>query len=215
MKANPASIQTYQYHSVQSMLDTFVSAESRRDLITTYLDVWTATTSRYFASRAISCMSQIPQCLFYSQLSQRTPRFVVRNSDDYYPEIPASHPWHIFSNAHNSLITQYLNSIPDWDMFQTVHEYSGYHAAARCISGGPVYITDVPGRHDLDLINKITGCTFRGKTILIRPRRAGRSLNQYIGFNDNKLLLIGTHHGKLTVIFLKYDNINNANSKFK
>lgn len=41
-------------------------------------------------------------------------------------------------------MTQHLNVIPDWDMFQTVHEYSGFHAAARCVSGGPIYIVCSP-----------------------------------------------------------------------
>ncbi|TVY18474.1 putative galactinol--sucrose galactosyltransferase 6, partial [Lachnellula arida] len=179
----------------QFMLDTFVSAKARRDLIPTYLDAWTVSTLRHFSVKAISCMSQTPQILFHSQLPQNKPPVMVRNSDDFFPEIPTSHPWHIFTNAHNALFTQHLNLIPDWDMFQTVHDYSGFHAAARCVSGGPIYITDVPGQHDLDLIGQMTGPTVRGKTVIFRPSIVGKSLDPYNGYDDDQLLLVGTYHG--------------------
>jgi len=177
------------------MLDLFESAEDRSDLISAYQDAWTLSTLRHFSIKAISCMSQIPQILFHSQLPQNRPPILIRNSDDFFPEIPTSHPWHVFTNAHNSLFTQHLNLIPDWDMFQTVHDYSGFHAAARCVSGGPIYITDVPGQHDLDLINQMTGPTPRGKTIIFRPSIVGKSLDQYNGYDDDHILPIGTYHG--------------------
>ncbi|XMA11985.1 hypothetical protein WAI453_004776 [Rhynchosporium graminicola] len=179
----------------QFMLDTFTSAVARRDLIPAYLDAWNISTLRHFNVKAISCMSQTPQILFHSQMPTNRPPILVRNSDDFFPEIPTSHPWHIFVNAHNALFTQHLNLIPDWDMFQTVHEYSGFHAAARCVSGGPIYITDVPGEHDLDLIAQMSGPTPRGKTVIFRPSVVGKSLDQYNGYDDDHLLLVGTYHG--------------------
>lgn len=178
------------------MLDTFKFAKDRRELLITYLDTWTVSTLRHFSVKAISCMSQTPQILFHSQMPQNRPPILVRNSDDFFPEIPSSHPWHIWTNAHNALFTQHLNLIPDWDMFQTVHDYSGFHAAARCVSGGPIYITDVPGQHDLGLINQMTGPTTRGKTVIFRPSVVGKSLEPYNGYNDDQLLLIGTYHGE-------------------
>jgi len=147
-------------------------------------------------------MSQTPDILFHSQLPQNRLPILVRNSDDFFPEIPASHPWHIFVNAHNAIFTQHLNVIPDWDMFQTIHEYSGYHAAARCVSGGPIYITDVPGVHDLDLIAQMTGTTTRGKTIIFRTSVMGKSLVPYNGYDDDALLQIGTYHGKYRIELL-------------
>ncbi|KAI1119131.1 raffinose synthase Sip1 [Nemania sp. NC0429] len=180
----------------QFMVDTLASAEHRRELINTYLDVWTTSHLRHFGATAISCMSQAPQILFRQQLSQTRPTIVVRNSDDYYPNVPESHSWHIWANAHNTLLTQHLNVLPDWDMFQTSHRNAGYHAAARCISGGPVYITDVPGQHDLDLINQITGLTPRGKTVILRPGVVGRTVDTYTGYDEDALLKVGSYHGK-------------------
>ncbi|KAH8816375.1 glycoside hydrolase family 36 protein [Xylogone sp. PMI_703] len=179
----------------QFMTDTFVSAKARRELISEYLDAWTISTLRHFSIKAISCMSQTPHILFHSQLPQNRSPVLVRNSDDFFPEIPSSHPWHVWVNAHNSLFTQHLNVVPDWDMFQTVHDYSGFHAAARCVSGGPIYVTDVPGEHNLDLIRQMTGTSPRGKTVILRTNNLGKSLDQYNDYKDDTLLLVGTYHG--------------------
>lgn len=180
----------------QFMTDTWVSAKARRELITEYLDAWTISSLRHFSIKTISCMSQTPAILFYSQLPRNRPTILCRNSDDFFPEIPSSHPWHIWTNAHNSLFTQHLNILPDWDMFQTVHDYSGLHAAARCVSGGPIYVTDVPGQHNIDLINQMTGITPRGKTVIFRPSVLGRSVDQYVGYHDEALLKVGCYHGR-------------------
>ena len=53
---------------------------------------------------------------------------------------------------------------------------------ARCVSGGPVYITDVPGEHDMALIRQITGVTTFGKTVVFRPSAVGRALEAYTAY---------------------------------
>ncbi|KAM0504148.1 hypothetical protein ACHAP8_002553 [Fusarium lateritium] len=180
----------------QFMIDTWVEASPRRDLINAYLEAWTISTLRHFSAKAISCMSQFPQALFHSQMPTNRPTILVRNSDDFFPEIPASHPWHVWTNAHNAIFMSYLNVLPDWDMFQTVHEYSEFHAAARCVSGGPIYITDVPGEHDMNLIGQMTGLTPQGKTVIFRPSSLGKTVDPYIGYDDDLLLKVGSHHSK-------------------
>lgn len=135
-------------------------------------------------------MSQIPQNLFYTQLLTNFPQLVVRNSDDFFPNEPSAHTWHIFCNAHNSILTQHLNAIPDWDMFQTNQPYSGFHAAARCLSGGPIYITDEPGKHDLDLISQMTAKTPE-RTVILRTE-VGRSMQVYMGHGETAMCKVGT-----------------------
>lgn len=120
---------------------------------------------------------------------------MVRNSDDFFPGIPSSHPWHIFVNAHNSLLTSHLNILPDWDMFQTSHPYSSFHAAGRCVSGGPIYFTDEPGQHNLDLISQMTARTIQGKTIILRPSVIGKTVGIYTGYEEERLLKVGTFTG--------------------
>lgn len=96
----------------QFFLDELDHATDRRNLIQAYQDSWNINQLRYFSGRAISCMSQAPQLIFHSQLPTNKPRILLRNSDDFFPEVPASHPWHIFCNAHNAIFNQHLNILP-------------------------------------------------------------------------------------------------------
>lgn len=179
----------------QFFLDLLSSPHDRRDLIAPYQDAWLIASLRHFSIKAISCMSQTPQIIFHSQLPTNKPRFMVRNSDDFFPEIPSSHPWHLFTNAHNALLTSHLNILPDWDMFQTSHPYSAFHAAGRCISGGPIYFTDEPGKHDIALIAQMTAPTTRGKTAILRPPVIGKSINIYTAYEEARFLKVSSYTG--------------------
>ncbi|KAL1612977.1 hypothetical protein SLS60_001208 [Paraconiothyrium brasiliense] len=179
----------------QFFVDELDDATDRRQLIKAYQDAWSINQLRFFSGKAISCMSQTPQIIFHSQLPSNKPRILLRNSDDFFPEVPASHPWHIFCNAHNAIFNQYLNILPDWDMFQTSHEWASFHAAARCVSGGPIYITDVPGKHDIDLIDQMVGNTPRGDTVILRPHTVGKSTSAYNSYDDTVLLRVSTFVG--------------------
>ena len=180
----------------QFFLDLLLHAPDRRAMMIEYQDAWTLAHLRHFSSRAISCMSQFPQALFHTQLPQNKPRLLVRNSDDFFPDVEASHAWHLFCNAHNSLFTQHLNALPDWDMFQTSHPWAAFHAAARCVSGGPIYFTDTPGQHDIKLIRQMTAQTPRGKTVILRPHRVGKATDPYNSYKHSQAILrVGTYVG--------------------
>ncbi|OXV08808.1 hypothetical protein Egran_03426 [Elaphomyces granulatus] len=181
---------------VQFFLDLLEDADDRRRFISTYQDAWSIASLRYFGNRSISCMSLTPQFIFHSHMPTNKPSIVLRNSDDFFPDILESHPWHVFCNAHNTLLTRHLNVIPDWDMFQTSHPYALFHAAARCVSGGPICITDEPGKHDIELINQITAPTTRGNTVILRPSNLGRSLDIYHDYKEGHVLRIGTYNGR-------------------
>ncbi|KAG6290122.1 hypothetical protein E4U46_002036 [Claviceps purpurea] len=180
---------------VQVMLDFLAAAPDRRQLISIYLDEWQKASQKHFGDKTISCMSQFPQALFHSQPTGFHQKRVVRNSDDYFPNEPKSHAWHIWANAHNAVFMRYLDVVPDWDMFQSTHDHSEFHAAARCISGGPIYITDVPGEHDLALVKQMTALTTSGRTIILRPSYLGSSIHHYEDLGDGLLLKIGSFHG--------------------
>jgi hypothetical protein len=64
------------------------------------------------------------------------------------------------------------------------------------VSGGPIYITDVPGRHDVNLIAQMTGNTPRGDTVILRPHTIGKSVSAYNAFDDPVLLKVTTYVGK-------------------
>ena len=40
-------------------------------------------------------------------------------------------------------------------MFHSAHPAAALHAAARAVSGGPVYVSDRPGRHDFGLLRRL------------------------------------------------------------
>ncbi|KFA73505.1 hypothetical protein S40288_05784 [Stachybotrys chartarum IBT 40288] len=187
---------------VQHLLSMLVDPQDRVDIPTAYQSAWTAAYLKHFEGRAIGCMSQIPQITFHSLLLQqhektgsdrrRIPRILVRNNDDFFPEIPGSHTLHIFTNAHNALLTSHLNTLPDWDMFQTSHAYSSYHGAARAISGGAVLITDTPGEHDLLLINQMTATTPSRRQIALRPSTVATALDFFERYSDGKILKVAS-----------------------
>ena len=180
----------------QFFLDLLQDAPDRRQMMLEYQDAWTLAHLRHFSSRAISCMSHFPQAIFHTQLPQNKPRLLVRNSDDFFPDVEASHAWHIFCNAHNSVLTQHLNALPDWDMFQTSHKWAAFHAAARCVSGGPIYFTDKPGEHDIKLIRQMTAQapTYDdiNRTVILRPHRIGRTTDVYTPYDSPAILKIAT-----------------------
>jgi raffinose synthase len=98
-----------------------------------------ASTAFHFGGGLIHC-SSCSNDFLYSSMSGA----IVRTSGDFMPEDPASHGRHLMTNALVALWTSPF-LVPDWDMFQSGHRAGTYHAAARAISGGPVYVTDAPG----------------------------------------------------------------------
>ena len=80
-------------------------------------------------------------------------------------------------------------------MFQTVHSYSGFHAAGRCVSGGPIYITDEPGEHNIELLSEMTARTIKETTIILRPPIIGKTVEVYTAYEEQRLLKVGTFTG--------------------
>lgn len=76
-------------------------------------------------------------------------------------------------------------------MFQTNHVWSAFHAAARCVSGGPIYFTDEPGKHDLTLIDQMTARAAASR-IILRPDVA-KTTQVYAGHLEPVLCKLGTY----------------------
>lgn len=79
---------------------------------------------------------------------------LIRASDDFYPRDRASQSMHLVSCAYNSVMLGEIATC-DWDMFHSRHEAALMHAVARAISGGPVYVSDVPEHHDPALLRRL------------------------------------------------------------
>ncbi|XP_073011180.1 probable galactinol--sucrose galactosyltransferase 6 isoform X2 [Typha latifolia] len=136
---------------VQCILETLgAGLGGRVQLTRQYHQALDASVAKNFQENGIiACMSHNTDALYCSKQTA-----VVRASDDFYPRDPVSHTIHIASVAYNSVfLGEFM--LPDWDMFHSLHPAAEYHASARAISGGPIYVSDAPGKHNFELLRKI------------------------------------------------------------
>ncbi|CAE6360545.1 unnamed protein product [Rhizoctonia solani] len=135
--------------------------------------VTTAALEAFGAPNVIWCMGMTPRVLLGEiGLCGKGVKRVVRNSDDYYPNEPDSHRYHVFTNTINALLLNELDVQPDLDMFQThpfissdgeVHNTTtgasqgSFHASFRVFGTGPVTITDVPCKSNPEILAKMVG----------------------------------------------------------
>lgn len=99
----------------------------------------------------------------------------LRSSNDYFPDNPSSHAYHVYTNV---IASQFLSefTIADFDMFQT-HVFVGssttlaqqgpFHASLRALGNGPVTVTDVPGHCQSEVFMRLAGRGRDGKTIAL------------------------------------------------
>lgn len=104
---------------------------------------------RHFGGALVNCMSCSSEMFYACEDSSLT-----RTSTDFWPNLPASHGEHVYTNA---LVGLWFGEFvhPDWDMFQSGHAAGSFHAAARAVSGGPVYVSDQPGKQDFELLRQL------------------------------------------------------------
>ncbi|KAK1292491.1 putative galactinol--sucrose galactosyltransferase 6 [Acorus calamus] len=136
---------------VQCILETLGGGLGGRvELTRQYHQALDASVARNFPDNGcIACMSHNTDALYCSKQTA-----VVRASDDFYPRDPVSHTIHIASISYNSIfLGEFMH--PDWDMFHSLHPAAEYHGSARAISGGPIYVSDAPGKHNFDLLRKL------------------------------------------------------------
>ena len=114
------------------------------------IDAMKHSTTEIFGNDSIYCSA-----LSNDFILQAGRNSVTRNSTDFRPARPETHGDHIFINAHCSFwIGEFV--IPDWDMFQSGHESGAFHAAARSIAGGPVYVSDKLKEHNFTVLKKLS-----------------------------------------------------------
>lgn len=126
-----------------------------------------ASTAKHFAGRLINCMSCSSERVYLAKDST-----LLRSSVDFWPAIPASHGLHVYTNAVFGLFFGEF-VLPDWDMFQSGHRAGAFHAAARAVSGGPVYVSDKPGGHDFELLRSLVlsdGSVLRARGVAVPTR---------------------------------------------
>ncbi|XP_057537413.1 probable galactinol--sucrose galactosyltransferase 6 isoform X2 [Amaranthus tricolor] len=160
---------------VQCILETLgAGLGGRVELTRQYHQALDASVARNFPDNGcIACMSHNTDALYCSKQAA-----IVRASDDFYPRDPVSHTIHIAAVAYNSVfLGEFMQ--PDWDMFHSDHPAGEYHGSARAISGGPIYVSDAPGKHNFDLLRKLV----LPDGSVLRARLPGRPTRDCL-FND-------------------------------
>ncbi|KAL2929744.1 putative galactinol--sucrose galactosyltransferase 6 [Bienertia sinuspersici] len=160
---------------VQCILETLgAGLGGRVELTRQYHQALDASVARNFPDNGcIACMSHNTDALYCSKQAA-----IVRASDDFYPRDPVSHTIHIAAVAYNSVfLGEFMQ--PDWDMFHSDHPAGEYHGSARAISGGPIYVSDAPGKHNFELLRKLV----LPDGSVLQPRLPGRPTRDCL-FND-------------------------------
>ncbi|XP_041999074.1 probable galactinol--sucrose galactosyltransferase 6 [Salvia splendens] len=183
---------------VQCILETLgAGLGGRVELTRQYQNALDASVARNFPDNGIiACMSHNLESLYCSKQTG-----IVRASDDFYPRDPVSHTIHIAAVAYNSVFLGDI-MLPDWDMFHSLHPAAEYHGSARAISGGPVYVSDAPGKHNFELLRKLV----LPDGSILRPRLPGRPTKDCLfsdpsrdGVSLLKIWNINKHTGVLGV----------------
>jgi raffinose synthase len=113
---------------------------------------------KHFNGNIINCFDMVPAVLYHFGSSA-----LARGSEDYFPSDNDDNYKMAYScNAAAHVLMCQINSIwfsqfvfPDFDMFQTHRPNAEFHAIARAISGGPAYITDEPGKQNVEILKKL------------------------------------------------------------
>ncbi len=118
-------------------------------LMHAYRQALEASAAKHFGGALINCMSNANDMLYAAKDST-----LVRSSIDFWPDRPETHGLHLFTNAQFGVwFGEFVHA--DWDMFHSAHPWGPLHAAARAVSGSPVYVSDKPGKHDFALLKKL------------------------------------------------------------
>jgi len=126
-----------------------------------------------FDSTVINCMSMNVDTIYQWKTTN-----IARVSRDFYPV-----NWH---NPRSHTLDCVMNSLwfsnlawPDYDMWQTHDQFREYHAVARAISGGPVYITDKLGQERPEHVRPLALADGR----ILRPQSPGLPARQSLFIN--------------------------------
>ncbi len=124
-------------------------AGGRAKLFADFRSAMNKSTGKHFGQNFLTCMSANPEALYHCKSAN-----LFRGSDDFFPERPEMHGRHIYQNALMGLWFGNFMWV-DWDMFTTDDPSAPFHAAARAISGGPVYTADKPGVHQTAILDSL------------------------------------------------------------
>lgn len=170
-------------------------SDRRGEMVARYQQAFQGAAWTHMMGNAIHCMCNRNDVAYH--MSATT---VWRNSDDYFPERDGSHQCHVVYNAMNNLWSSQF-ALPDWDMFWSGRDHSAFHAAARAISGGPVYFSDRPNEQDFQLLNKL--CISNGRVLRCAQPALPAEDCLFVDYQqEHRFLKITNHNNKVGVLGL-------------
>jgi hypothetical protein len=127
---------------------------------------------KYFGGAVVNCMDMTAEAYINFGSSA-----VARAVEDYFPYEEGetydlqkgNAAAHVLQAVYNSLYFSQM-VYPDFDMFQSHNPNGIFHALARTLNNGPIYLTDKPGEQNFDILNKIVfsdGKSVRSETPLL------------------------------------------------
>ncbi|CAA3028949.1 probable galactinol--sucrose galactosyltransferase 2 [Olea europaea subsp. europaea] len=147
---------------VQNILETVATGSSGRVSLTRHFQqaLEKSIAKNFQDNGIICCMAQNTDSVYNMKRSA-----ITRASDDYYPKNPTTQTLHIAAIAYNSIFFGEV-LVPDWDMFYSCHPEAEFHAVARAVGGCGVYVSDIPGQHDFEILRRLVlpdGSVLRAK----------------------------------------------------
>lgn len=133
----------------EGSLEDFLAGHYGFDAVKVYQSALRKAARRHMRPWVIHCMAMSGDNLFNHQ-----GEGVLRTSDDCTQDRPHGVGEHLMHNSYNNLWTSRF-AIPDWDGFPSAGADGMMHAAARTLSGGPVFLSDEPGAHDKAVVDAV------------------------------------------------------------
>lgn len=128
--------------------------------------------NKNFGGGVINCMDMTADAYLHFGTSA-----TARTVEDYFPYEKGETYNLQRGNAAAHVLQAIYNSIyfsqmvyTDYDMFQSHNPNAVMHALARTLNNGPVYLTDVPGQQNFDILNRLVyadGRSIRAETSLL------------------------------------------------
>lgn len=131
-----------------------------------------ASVSQQFDNTIINCMDMTAEA--YLNFGSTA---VARTAEDYFPYEPTEGYNLQKGNAASQVLQAIYNSLyfsqmvyPDFDIFESSNPNATFHAIARALNCGPVYITDKVGEQHFEVLRPLVGhdgWVFRSETPLL------------------------------------------------
>jgi hypothetical protein len=131
--------------------------------------------NKYFNGAILNCMDMTAEAYFNFGSTA-----VARSEEDYFPYEPdetynlqrGNAAAHVLQAVYNSI---YFGQMvyPDFDIFQSHNPNAVFHAIARAINCGPIYVTDNVGEQDFSVLRPLVysdGRIIRSETPLLPSR---------------------------------------------